>query len=209
MRNIDTIGGGGDLPKEDILLGLLHAVERNPAVTQRSVARELGIALGLANTYLNRCIRKGLIKVGQIPARRYAYYLTPSGFAEKSRLTAEYLTHSFSFFRKARGECDAIFAKALANAQRRIVLIGAGDLAEIAALVAKDHPVDIAGVLAAPPDAAALLSSATPLKPIDAVVITAMANAQATFDMAVAAFGRRCVYAPELLRLRDSVPERP
>ena len=44
----------------------------------------------------------------QVPLNRYAYYLTPQGFAEKSRLTAEYLAASFDFFRRARGDCAAL-----------------------------------------------------------------------------------------------------
>ena len=52
-----------DFADAEIALGVLDAVERNPSVTQRSVAQELGIALGLANAYLKRCVRKGLIKV--------------------------------------------------------------------------------------------------------------------------------------------------
>ena len=87
-----------------ITLGLLSAVEANSALTQRSVASDLGIALGLANAYLKRCVRKGLVKVKQVPANRYSYYLTPKGFAEKSRLTAEYLSISFNFFRSARSD---------------------------------------------------------------------------------------------------------
>src|SRR5271157_1367844 len=88
-----------------IVLGLLESVERDGAQSQRKLASDLGIALGLANAYLKRCVHKGLVKVGQAPARRYAYYLTPQGFAEKSRLTATYLSHSFSFFREARAQC--------------------------------------------------------------------------------------------------------
>ena len=47
------------------------------------LAAELGMAVGLVNAYLNRCIQKGLVKATQAPARRYAYYLTPQGFARK------------------------------------------------------------------------------------------------------------------------------
>ena len=72
----------------EIVLGLLTSIERDSAVTQRKLAGDLGIALGLANAYLRRCVRKGLVKVSQVPLNRYAYYLTPQGFAEKSRLTA-------------------------------------------------------------------------------------------------------------------------
>ena len=84
-----------------IVLGLLESVERDGAQSQRKLASDLGIALGLVNAYLKRCVKKGLLKIGQAPARRYAYYLTPHGFTEKSRLTVEYLSYSFTLFRRA------------------------------------------------------------------------------------------------------------
>src|ERR1700737_1354976 len=90
------VEGGGN---PSIVLSVLTSVERDSAITQRKMAHDLGIALGLATTYLRRCVRKGLIKMRQGPINRYAYYLTPQGFAEKSRLTAEYLAVSFDFFR--------------------------------------------------------------------------------------------------------------
>ena len=100
MRESETTPAAAD-GEAEITLGLLNAVHENSAMTQRSAAGQLGIALGLANAYLKRCMKKGLIKVQQIPPNRYAYYLTPQGFAEKSRLTAEYLTSSFTFFRRS------------------------------------------------------------------------------------------------------------
>src|SRR5271166_98646 len=115
-----------------IVLGLLQSVERDGAQSQRKLASELGIALGLVNAYLKRCVKKGLVKVGQAPARRYAYYLTPKGFAEKSRLTVEYLSDSFSFFRRARADCAELFAAARARGFSRVVVAGVSDLAEIA-----------------------------------------------------------------------------
>ena len=66
-----------------LVLGLLESVEQSSATSQRRLAAELGIAVGLVNAYLNRCIQKGLVKVTQAPARRYAYYLTPQGFRGK------------------------------------------------------------------------------------------------------------------------------
>ena len=179
-----------------IMLGLLDAVERDPAVTQRSVARELGIALGLANAYLKRCVRKGLIKVSTTPARRYAYYLTPQGFAEKSQLTARYLADSFLFFRRARTQCAELFAAAAARGQKRLALIGDGDLAEIARLVAREHPVEIVGALALPADFAKAQIDAA-----DAVMITALSDARAVYEAAVAAFGAERVHVPALLRV--------
>src|ERR1700704_4890231 len=101
-----------DEDNQRILLGLLESVERDGGQSQRRLASELGIALGLVNAYLKRCVKKGLVKVSEAPARRYAYYLTPQGFAEKSRLTVDYLSYSFSFFRRARADCAEIFAAA-------------------------------------------------------------------------------------------------
>ncbi|MGH6953338.1 MAG: winged helix-turn-helix transcriptional regulator, partial [Alphaproteobacteria bacterium] len=109
----------------EITLGVLEAVHGNSALTQRSAARELGIALGLANAYLRRCVKKGWVKVRQVPPNRYAYYLTPKGFTEKSRLTAEYLSSSFKFFRRARAECDELFRRCAARGWRRVALCGA------------------------------------------------------------------------------------
>jgi hypothetical protein len=77
-----------------ITLGLLNPVHENSSVTQCSVAKELGIALGFANNYLKRCVNK-------VPSRQQLTVmptiLRPMGFAEKSQLTARYLTMSFDF----------------------------------------------------------------------------------------------------------------
>ena len=107
---------GVDHEDERIVLGLLTTVEHDGERSQRHIAAELGIALGLVNAYLRRCVKKGLVKVRDVPARRYAYYLTPHGFAEKSRLTVQYLSDSFSFFRLAKGDCAQAFE--IANDRR-------------------------------------------------------------------------------------------
>src|SRR3974390_2495491 len=107
-----------------IVLGLVSSVENGGARSQRRIAAELGIALGLVNAYLKRCVKKGLVKVNDAPARRYAYYLTPQGFAEKSRLTVQYLSVSFSFFRKAKSDCARVFEEAAARDLNRVVLAG-------------------------------------------------------------------------------------
>jgi DNA-binding MarR family transcriptional regulator len=191
-----------------IMLGLLDAVERERAQSQRLLASELGIALGLVNAYLKRCIKKGLVKVRGAPARRYAYYLTPQGFAEKSRLTVEYLSYSFSFFRQAKTDCSGLFRLAKAGGVKKVLLAGQSDLAEIAALCALEHGIEIVGVVqdgaAAPafiglPVFADFESAA---KHFDAVLITDLTRPRETCDAAVARFGAEHVLVPELLRLR-------
>ena len=129
------------------MLEVLSAVERDNRITQRSLSRELGIALGLANAYLKRCAKKGLIKIRQVPLNRYAYYLTPKGFAEKSRLTAEYLAVSFNFFRDAREQCSEIFSYCESRGLGVVALAGAGDVAEIAVRSAGNSDIDVVCVI--------------------------------------------------------------
>jgi hypothetical protein len=205
----------GSLPTEEsgadrIVLGLLTSVEADGARSQRRIAAELDVALGLVNAYLNRAIKKGLVKVGQAPARRYAYYLTPQGFSEKSRLTIEYLSSSFSLFRKAKEEYGRIFDRARSLGFQRVVLAGKSDLCEIAILCAVDSPISIVAIV--DPDEAAsrfiginvVRSYAEVAEAFDAVVVTHLTKARIAFDQAIDTFGAERVLAPDLLGLRPS-----
>ena len=87
------------------------------------------------------------MKIGQAPPRRYAYYLTPQGFAEKSRLTVEYLSSSFSFFRRAREDCSSVLKIARTRGWNRVALVGVSDLAEIATICALEQGVAIVAVV--------------------------------------------------------------
>lgn len=193
---------------ERIVLGLLNSVEHDGDRSQRRIAAELGIALGLVNAYLKRCVKKGLVKVHDAPARRYAYYLTPQGFAEKSRLTVQYLSNSFSFFRLAKGECAGVYDAAKANGFSLLVLAGKSDLAEIAILCAMEAAVKIVAVVDPRSDEAQFVgvdvvkSYADVKEKFDAVIVTDVDRAKLSFDVAVEACGSERVLAPALLGLR-------
>ncbi len=203
------------LNETEITLGLLHAVHENSLHTQRSLARELGVALGLANAYLKRCVKKGLIKVTQVPANRYAYYLTPKGFVEKSRLTGEYLSQSLKFFREARGQCAELFDQCAQRQWNRIAFAGAGDLCEIALLCVRDYPLTIAGIV----DAAGGKSESSTffglpvtetlagLEAVEAVVVTDMTDPQATFEAVARQIEGDRVLAPPFLKISRKRPE--
>jgi hypothetical protein len=193
-----------------ITLGMLNAVEENSVLTQRSLARELGIALGLANAYLKRCVTKGYIKVTHAPAKRYAYYLTPQGFAEKSRLTAQYLAISFDFFRLARSQCSALFVECETRGWTRIALCGAGELAEIAVLCAESHAVTLIGLVertgAPSVGRVPLVDDFAALAAPDAVVITDQRTPQQTYERIVGVLARERVLAPRLLNISRTPP---
>ncbi|MDH5189712.1 MAG: winged helix-turn-helix domain-containing protein [Gammaproteobacteria bacterium] len=135
------------LKEEQLTLELLDAIEKDSDISQRHLAKKMGIALGLANSYLKRCIKKGLIKIHDAPANRYLYYITPQGFTEKSRLTAQYLSYSFSFYREAGESCKKVYDKAKNNGWNKILLCGISDFAEIASIRAMEMDMDVIGIL--------------------------------------------------------------
>lgn len=191
---------------DEITLGLLAAVEADGKISQRALSNELGVALGLANAYLKRCVRKGYIKIQQVPTRRYGYYLTPQGFAEKARLTGEYLTSSLTFFRRARLQLDEIMASCAARGWTRIALAGATEIAEIATLTAHDHDVTLVCVIDASIDrprfcGLPVVAGSDALGEVDAVISTETRDTGALIAALKARLGEDRVLMPRLVKL--------
>ena len=187
-----------------ITLGVLNLIQAHPSPNQRAIAGNLGIALGLANTYVKRCVAKGYVKIAQAPANRYVYYLTPTGFAEKSRLTGEFLRQSFSLFRQAREQYRALFTLCRTSSWERVALGGMSDLAEIALLCARESRMEVVGIV--DPGATVGKTVGVPVNatlqefaPIDAVLLTEMGDAQGTYERIVRDFSRDRVLVPGLL----------
>jgi hypothetical protein len=187
-------------------LKILDAVERGESRSQRTVARDAEVALGFANAYLRRCIRKGWIKVRTAPARRFVYYVTPAGFLEKARMTAEYLSSSFDMFRAARSQCDELLDQCVQQGYRRIALIGASDLAEIAILSAFSRDIEIVAVIdarsnqvrhAGTPIVRMLADAGT----VDAVIVTDIRNPQQTYEEQIRNMAEPRVFTPAMLRV--------
>ena len=193
-----------DARDEGIIRDILERVDDSAEISQRDLAGDLGIALGMANAYMKRCVRKGWVKVNQAPTRRYRYYLTPKGFTEKSRLTAQYLRDSLKFFRRARRSYNTLFADLAADGVARVVLCGDGELAEIAVLCALDHPLEIIGVSRSDGfdepvcGVPAIVDGAPP--EADAWVLAETDNAEAAYRRACGAVGTENVMVPSVLK---------
>lgn len=178
-----------------ILLGVLDNIEAKADVNQRTLASELGIALGLTNAYVKRCVRKGLIKVATAPSRRYRYYLTPKGFAEKARLTAEYMRLSLSFIRRSRQSYDTLFSRIIAAGHDRMVLIGNDDLTEVAALCALAAGLDVARLSSIDDDQAIEM-----LQRPGVAVLAMTSDTQRVYNRLRHALGPDRVMVPDILR---------
>ena len=93
---------------EDVRFRMMRALEADPKLSQRDLARSLGISLGVVNYCLKGLIEKGQVKVGNFRASgnklRYTYVLTPRGVLAKAKLTK-------AFLKRRMAEHDALIAE--------------------------------------------------------------------------------------------------
>ena len=128
-------------------LKILERVDNGKTPSQRDLAGELNISLGLVNSFIKRLVKKGFVKITTIPRNRIRYILTPSGAAEKTRLTYKYIQHSYSFYKDARQRLRKLCADLEKEGIQRIVFYGAGDLAEIAYISLQETPIQLAAIV--------------------------------------------------------------
>jgi DNA-binding MarR family transcriptional regulator len=128
-------------------LRILEELSGNDSLTQRDLSSRLGMALGLANSYLKNLAAKGFITIKSIPPRRYAYFLTPKGFTEKTRLTYHLLQDYTRIYREARRNLKMLFSDLRAQGIRRVVFAGADEVAEIAYITLQETDIGLAGVV--------------------------------------------------------------
>jgi len=210
----DKPAKSSDAPEDAAtMVALLSAVGDSDQHTQRSLASRLDVALGLANALLRRCVAKGLIKIQNAPARRYSYYLTPHGFAEKSRLVAEYLETSLNFFRHARNQYEELFSALAGRGITRVAIAGSGELAEIALLSASAAGVTVSAVIA-PGRNEGLFHGRVVVGDLRAavaqgalaVVIADNAAPQAVYDRLALEMPAESLLAPRLLHIAVATP---
>jgi EPS-associated MarR family transcriptional regulator len=87
---------------------ILRLIEQNPAISQREIARELGISLGKANFCLKALIEKGVLKANSFlnsrNKRAYIYVFTPSGIEEKAKITLRFLKKKLEEYESLQNE---------------------------------------------------------------------------------------------------------
>jgi len=128
-------------------LQILDELSHNDTITQRDLSQRLGIALGLTNSYIKNLVAKGYITVKSIPPKRYAYFLTPKGFAEKTRLTYHLLQDYTRIYRQTRTNLKKLFKGMSDSGIKKVVFAGADEVTEIAYLTLKETDIELAGVI--------------------------------------------------------------
>ena len=146
MNVQDLNGKNSETPDSYKSLLLLDEISKGESLSQRDLSRKLNVALGLVNSYIKNLISKGYVTIKEIPSKRYAYYLTPKGFTEKTRLTYHHLQNFTNLYREARRDFKELFSNLYNEGAKSVVFAGADESAEIAYLSLQEFDIRFAGI---------------------------------------------------------------
>lgn len=126
---------------------MLETLSTDPSITQRGLAKELRVALGLTNLMIRRLAQKGFLELVNVRKNRIRYLLTSKGIAEKSRLASEFLEYSLHLYRRVREVVKARLTDVGETGGRRVVIVGTDEVAEIAYLTLKELSLELVGIV--------------------------------------------------------------
>jgi DNA-binding MarR family transcriptional regulator len=124
-------------------LSLLENIERDPDVTQLSLATQLGVAVGTVNWHIKRLIDKGYVKVKRAERRKLRYIITPEGIALRARLTVDYVEQQFLLYRNTRQRVKEHVEKIRQAGFDRVRIVGGGDVADICRLTCLEQGMTV------------------------------------------------------------------
>lgn len=190
---------------EDRFRRILEVFESDHGVSQRSLAAELGIALGLANLLIKRLVRKGWVHVIHIKPNRARYLITPAGIAEKTRMSRAYFENSMQFYKETRDRIQQRFSvlssgwpnNGAPGLSKHVVFYGAGEVAEIGYICLVGTDLHLVGVVDAVPTKRFFNVNAYPPERVDGLVLDGQ-----PFDwLVVMSFSNADALRPEVLSL--------
>jgi len=124
-------------------LVLLEQIERDPDVTQASLASTLGVAVGTVNWHIKRFVAKGYVKVKRAQRRKLRYIITPEGVAFRARLTVNYIETSMHLYRRSRERVRELLVEVKEAGCNRVYIDGEGDIADICRLTCLEQAVEV------------------------------------------------------------------
>ena len=126
---------------------LLTEIAGDEPLSQRELARRLGIAVGLVNSYLKNLVGKGYVRVKAFPRNRYAYLLTPTGITEKSRLACRHLSYFTGLYTVVRQDYLNLFRSLEDRGVRQVIFCGVDEVAEIAYMSLRETGLELVKIV--------------------------------------------------------------
>jgi len=112
-------------------LMILNYIEQNPDTTQKELGKEIGAAASMVNAYLDEYESHGYIRREYITSKTVNYHITPKGLKRKNFLNISYLEQLMDLHKLAREGVENYLQEISKKGFKKILLYGAGEVAEI------------------------------------------------------------------------------
>jgi EPS-associated MarR family transcriptional regulator len=100
------------MSKQELEYKVLRWLEKNPNITQRQLAKELGVSLGKTHYLISSLIKVGWVKLDNFKRSDnkmgYMYLLTPKGVNEKAKITKTFLVRKENEYQQLKHEIEQL-----------------------------------------------------------------------------------------------------
>lgn len=118
-------------------LKVIEEISRKKDLTQRELSARTKLSLGAVNIILKRLVRRGAVKTKNLNPKKVEYMLTPKGFSEKAKKSYNYILKTVDLVKMVKGEIARIVLEEYNRGQKKFVVLGNDDLADIIELSLK------------------------------------------------------------------------
>lgn len=129
---------------------ILDLIEKNKNITQREISKTVGIAVSMVNDYLDDYEKKGLVKRKYLSTKNVEYFVTKKGSERRKLLNIWYLKSSHNVYIQAKDNIISFLNQIIDKGFKKIILYGAGEVAEIMLQVMNDDnqiPLEVVAVI--------------------------------------------------------------
>jgi DNA-binding MarR family transcriptional regulator len=118
-------------------LKVIEEISRQKDLTQRELSARTKLSLGTVNIILKRLVKRGVVKTTHLNLKKVEYFLTSKGFSEKTRKSYNYILKTVNLIRMVKEEIAKIVLEEYNRGQKKFVILGNDDLADIIELALK------------------------------------------------------------------------
>jgi len=103
---------------DEKITDVLTILDREDSPSQREIAKQTGFSVGLVNTLIKKCAKKGLVKIERLNSRNIKYILTPEGIKEKTQKTIDYIKRSYQAIQQLQNRVTELALKHSAEGKK-------------------------------------------------------------------------------------------
>lgn len=129
---------------------ILDLIEKDANITQREISKIIGVAVSMTNAYIENFVEKGLIKKKKHSTKTVEYFVTKKGMERRKLLNIWYLKSSHEVYLSAKDNIIKFLNQIINKGFKKILLYGAGEVAEIMLQVMNDDnniPLEVLAVV--------------------------------------------------------------